>query len=206
MVLGMAIGLAALVTSSIPLGLARWTEYAFTTRQYARVVRDMTPPVKQLTLYAFWRTVPTFGPRAALAAWTTSAAGLLVLAGLAMYRTDARGADGRARVVGLAILLAVCCNFYAYFYDGLLLTVPGVVWYVTRGRYRAATRVAIAACIATAFVVSYVQFIKGFSGISWVGAVIALWAAFEACDLLARRALPAVAQDVVTQPAAGVAS
>jgi hypothetical protein len=204
MLLGMAIGLATLVATSLPLGLARWTEYASTTERYARFVRDVTPPLKQLTLYAFWRTIPGMSAPTAAVAWAVSIATLVALAGLAMYRSGAASTDDRARVVALATVLAIACNFYAYFYDGLLLTIPGIVWYVRPSTYRRPFHVAIGACIATAFVVGYVQvFLEDFSGVSWLGAVIALWAALETVDLLGRRAARAVA---VVQRAAASAS
>jgi hypothetical protein len=186
MVAGTVTGCATLAIASLPLGLARWTEYATTMRHYLDVVRDATPLWKQLTLYAFWRTVPGLDAGAALGLWLASVTLLIVLGAAAIWRTGAGTPDRRARIVALAVLLGLALNVYAYFYDGLLLAVPGIVWWVRRRDYRHVDTVAIAACVAAVFVVGYVRVFLVSSGVSWAGAFIGLWAGVEAYDLLAR--------------------
>jgi len=197
MVAGTVTGCATLALVSLPLGLARWTEYARTMQQYVPVVRDATPLWKQLTLYAFWRTVPGLDGGAALGLWLASVALLIVLATAAIWRTDATTPDRRARIVALAVLLGLALNVYAYFYDGLILAVPGIVWWVRRREYRPVDTVAIAACVAAVFVVGYVRVFFVSSGVSWAGAFIGLWAGIEAYDLLAGSAERVVARQAV---------
>jgi len=197
MVAGTVTGCVALVIASLPLGLARWTEYAATMQQYVAVVRDATPLWKQLTLYAFWRTVPGLDAGAALGLWLASVTLLIVIAAAAIWRTGASTPDRRARIVALAVLLGLAVNIYAYFYDGLLLAVPGIVWWVRRREYRHVDTVAIAACVAAVFVVGYVRVFLVSSGVSWAGAFIGLWAGVEAYDLLAGSAERVVARQAV---------
>ncbi len=95
------------------------------------------------------------------------------------------------RLFGVTVLLALCANLYVYFYDGLLLLVPGVVWWVEREGYRSRwCHGLIGACLLGFFVVGYVSiFLLEFNeGVSWAGALLALWLVFEAADLLAAAA------------------
>ena len=76
---------------------------------------------------------------------------------------------------------------YVYFYDGLVLLVPGVVWWVLRDEYRSRWRHAlIGACLLGIFVVGYLRIFLTSEGINWAGALIAIWLVCEAVDLLAR--------------------
>jgi len=189
---GIAAGCALLGLASLPLGVERWHEYVYTTRHYIEVVRTVVPMTKQLTLYAFWRTVsaPEGPARWAVAPWLASVAGLACLTALAWWR---RRGDRMAlpRLFGVTVLLALCANLYVYFYDGLLLLVPGVVWWVEREGYRSRwCHGLIGACLLGFFVVGYVSiFLLEFNeGVSWAGALLALWLVFEAADLLAAAA------------------
>jgi len=182
---GMMAGFMTLVASSLPLGLARWSEYFFTSRHYVDLVTDATPPLNQLTLYAFWHSLPGLSAPAASALWAVTGITLAALAGAAVYRTS-RTSNDAARVLSLTVLVALAANFYAFFYDGLLLAVPGIVFYVRRRGYPSMRRIAIGACICAVFVSGYVQVFVVSSGISSVGMFIALWAALEAHDQLAQ--------------------
>ena len=50
--------------------------------------------------------------------------------------------------MGIAVLLAICINPYASFYDALLLTIPAVLWWHSRERYPPAARWLIAGLIS----------------------------------------------------------
>src|SRR5262249_17536438 len=106
---GIALGLALLVLSSLPLGLARWHEYALTTRGYMEAIQRVVPMWKQLTLYAFWSGLsgvpgPLTAPMAA--AWMAS---IILVAGATALAWWRRGASGAAspRLFGLTVLLAL---------------------------------------------------------------------------------------------------
>jgi hypothetical protein len=205
MLAGIASGVALLVLLSLPLGLARWGEYVSTTQHYVDVVRDATPLWKQLTLYAFWRTVPGLGHETAHAAWIVSIAGAAAAVAFAWQRARA-DAERVPRLFALTVLLAVVANVYLYFYDGLLLMIPGIVWYARRREYRSSLcHVGAGACIGLVFVVGYAQVFFSSSGASWAGAVIAVWLTCEAADLLLPEPAPAHVESDVRRPASGSA-
>jgi len=180
---GTAVGCTLLVLGSLPLGVERWHEYVFTTRRYLDVVQHVAPMWKQLTLYAFWRTASSAGW--AVAPWLASV-GLLVAAGTTAWWRRGGSEAALPRLFAVAVLLALGANMYVYFYDGLLLLVPGVVWWVCRDGYRSRSRHAlIGLCILGVFVVGYLRIFLVPEGISWAGALIAIWLLCEAFDLLA---------------------
>ena len=185
---GMGLGGATMVLASLPLGLERWREYVHTSRDYVSVVQNKTLMWKQLTLYAFWRTATggTSSDLAVVAPWLASVAVVLGVTMLAWWRRrDSEAA--LPRLFGLTVLLAVSANMYVYFYDGLVLLVPGVVWWVLRDEYRSRWRHAlIGACLLGIFVVGYLRIFLTSEGINWAGALIAIWLVCEAVDLLAR--------------------
>jgi len=184
---GMGLGGATMVLASLPLGLERWHEYVRTSRDYVSVVQSSVPMWKQLTLYAFWRTATggTSSDPAVVLPWLASVAVVLGVTMLAWWRRrDSEGA--LPRLFGLTILLAVSANMYVYFYDGLVLLVPGVVWWVLRDEYRSRARHGlIGACLLGMFVVGYLRIFLTSEGINWVSAFIAIWLVCEATDLLA---------------------
>lgn len=176
---GTVSGLLMLVISSLPLGLARWHDYFSTSERYVHVVRDATPMWKQLTLYAFWRTIPGLTDAQAYLLWLISASVLVLLVAATWYQL---GEDRKAlpRLFGLTILLTLAMNLYVYFYDGLLLMIPALVWYVRREEYRSGLyHGGVAACVALLFVVGYVRVFFVSSGVSWAGALIAAWLVLE---------------------------
>jgi len=187
---GMTTGCALLVLSSLPLGVERWYEFAYATSHYLDVVPSRAPMWKQLTLYAFLRTVSAAPERAAIAPWLAGAAALAAITALVWWR---RRDDAAAlpRLFGLVVLLALSANLYVYFYDGLLLLVPGVVWWVRRDEYRSRWRHrVIGASLLGVFVDGYARIFLVGPGISWTGALIAVWLVCEALDLLAAPAPP----------------
>jgi len=193
---GMAAGCTLLLLGSLPLGVARWHEYLVTLHGYAGVLRGGVPVWKQLTLYAFWRSVsgsPDSLTPALGVAWVASVALVVTATAVAWWRLG----DSEAalpRLFGLAVLLAVSANLYVYFYDGLLLLVPGIVWHVRRADYASRGRHRlIGICIFLVFVVGYARIFLAPYGVSWAGMLIAIWLLCEAADLLARPAPAALA-------------
>jgi hypothetical protein len=150
---------------------------------------------KQLTLYAFWRSVsgsPDSLTPALGVAWVASVALVVTATAVAWWRLG----DSEAalpRIFSLAVLLAVSANLYVYFYDGLLLLVPGIVWHVRRADYASRGRHRlIGICIFLVFVIGYARIFLAPYGVSWAGMLIAIWLLCEAADLLARPATAAL--------------
>jgi hypothetical protein len=185
---GIALGLTLLLLSSLPLGLARWHEYALTTHGYMEAIQRVVPMWKQLTLYAFWSGVsgvPHTLTTPVAIAWLASVTLVAGASALAWWR---RGDSEAAipRLFGLTVLLALSANMYVYFYDALLLLVPGVVWWVQRGDYASRWRHRmIGICILLLFLAGYASFFFARGGISWAGPLIAIWLLCEAVDLVA---------------------
>ncbi len=182
---GIGAGVVALLAASLPLGLQTWVDYARATHAYFPVIATRTLMWKQLTLYGFWRTVPGVGDahgKTVLALWLASIAPLAAATLLVWWRRDDAPAS---RLFGVAILLAIAANVYAQFYDGLLLAVPGLAWYLQRDTYRSrVARGLIGASIALLVVGGHVSLFIVQGGVAWVGPVIAVWLLAECCDLL----------------------
>jgi hypothetical protein len=117
--------------------------------------------------------------------WLASVALVAGVTALAWWhRSDSEAA--LARLFGLTVLLALSANLYVHFYDGLLLLVPGVVWWVRHDAYRSRWRHGlIGARLLGIFVVGYLRIFLVSEGINWPGALIAVWLISEAVDLLA---------------------
>jgi len=185
---GIGVGSALLLLASLPLGLERWHEYAFATHSYVNLLQSAVPMWKQLTLYAFWYTVS--GALASqgvsvTAPWLASVA-LLGAVTMAAWWRRSDSETALPRLFGLTVLLAISANLYVYFYDGLLLLVPGVVWWVMRDEYRSLwCHGLIGACLLGIFAVGYLGIFVTQEGISWAGPLIAIWLLCEAVDLLA---------------------
>ena len=121
-----------LLTTTLPLGLYTWVAYLGSFRTLADTVAVHIPMWKQQTIYAFWRTaIGTSGSPLVPALWAFAALPLGATAAIAWLKTPL---DSRflPRLFGLTVLTLVCCNTYLFLYDGLLLALPGMVWYITR--------------------------------------------------------------------------
>jgi hypothetical protein len=102
-----------------------------------------------------------------------------------------------ARKVGVVVLVLVAANPYLSFYDGLLLVVPGLVWWGASHSYRDRRlwRL-IGACVAVIWVgqhvvCSYLQFLalpgiglvdEDAARFSVVGPAVAVWLTLEMLD------------------------
>jgi hypothetical protein len=185
---GIALGFALMLLSTLPLGLARWHEYALTARGYAAIDPVLTPLWKQLTMYSFWSTLPgpaVFGGRAATVAWAITALPLVAVTAAAWWRRGTGPTSLRPRLFGLTLLCLLSASLHVYFYDGLLLLFPGIVWYVRRHEYhcRACHRL-IGACILLLFLGGHVTMFVLQAGVVWLAPLIAIWLLAEGYDLL----------------------
>ncbi len=184
---GALIVVAMLALSTLPLGGDLWTRYFVQFGSLKGVVTTI-PPWKQITLLAFWRSV--FGdaqPWIAAAATALTAAPCIAVVGLAWIR-KARTARAVPRLLGLTVLMLLSCNAYAFHYDGLLLTIPGAVWYL-RGHEYANSKHHLAAGVAIflAYVAQHASTLLHESSVAWTGPVLAVWLIIDGSDLLASR-------------------
>ena len=81
-----------------------------------------------------------------------------------------------------------------YFYDGLLLLFPAIVWHVSRADYVSAfCHRLIGTCILLVFVTGHVTIFLFAPRVAWTGPMIAVWLLAEASDLLASRSTAGLA-------------
>ena len=119
---------AALVMSSVPLGIGLWKAFfAMTTRAGEIGTRYML--YKEITLLAALRSVLGWGML------TTIAWGLCVVVATVLVIHALREHRSIGRSVALATLLAVVANPYVSFYDGFVLVVPATLWFSHRDAY-----------------------------------------------------------------------
>lgn len=144
--LGMLATAALLVLLSLPAGLARWPEWL---EALGRVGDELASGEialwKQHTLLASLRSVAP-----APLAWLGWALAALPLGALAL-RAVRRASVLRAG--GLLVLATLALTPYAYYYDALLLAVPGACLWLERERYprRARCALGILACATLAW-------------------------------------------------------
>ena len=78
----------------------------------------------------------------------------------------------------------IAANPYCYYYDTLLLLVPGVTIYVDDASYRSRGSRAIGiGCAASILVLGYVTVLVVKGGVAWTGALVSVWLLAEAYDL-----------------------
>jgi hypothetical protein len=171
-----------------------WTSYFTRTFGTAGQVVATTPPWKQITLLAFWRSVIGDARPGLLAiAAVLSVMPCLLLVALAWSK---RGRDRAAlpRLFALTVLMLVSCNLYSFHYDGLLLTVAGAVWYLRAQGYASERRhLVIGALVFLVYVAQYVPTAFVHGGISATGPLVAAWLMIDALDLLAPTPSPRLA-------------
>jgi hypothetical protein len=184
-VAGAVIGGALLGASTYPLGWSTWRAWLAQSGTAFSVIFDGAPAWKQITLRGFWTATLGRADGRAEVLWIATAAPAAALAAWAAWRSRQRP-DQLPRVVGLAVLVALACGPYAFHYDGLLLAVPGLVWYLrpeSYGSYR--LRVATGATILTTYVVQILGawFVQGHFRWPLTGLAIAAWLVLDAIDL-----------------------
>ncbi|MFN0008448.1 MAG: glycosyltransferase family 87 protein [Planctomycetota bacterium] len=129
---GICAGTAVLLLSTLPLGTEVWLEWwAAMRRSGGTIAAHDVLLWRQPTLFAFWQTV--LPARLAWIAW--AAVSVVLYACLArIWGRRASGLD-LPRVLSVTVLFLVSCNPHVFFYDGLLLLIPGAVWYACGDRY-----------------------------------------------------------------------
>lgn len=184
-VVGAILGAALLVMSAYPLGWNAWSAWLAQAGAAASGSFDGTTAWKQITLRSFW--VACFGAAhgRATAFWIATAAPAAALAVRAAWRSR-KSSDRLPRVLGLAVLVALACGPYAFHYDGLLLAVPGLVWYFQPEGYGTSwVRASSGAMILATYVLQLLGawFLQGRLPWPLTGLAITAWLALEAIDL-----------------------
>jgi hypothetical protein len=167
-----------LCLTTVPLGRQIWVDFlggsaggAFALEGYAAQ--------KQITLRGFLEGVLGQG-NTTMTIWAIAAAGLIAAA-VAAWRSP----GSPLRHLGIAVLLAIAANPYGFFYDALVLAVPGTVWWAERDRWRRGAWLAVGTLIAVAWcseqwlyswgVVAKVAGVPWLPPVSLVGPVAATW-------------------------------
>ena len=141
---GMIATAMALCVSTLPLGLETWPAWLANLGRVASALRSGRIPMwKQQSLFAtvYTAVAPLLGPDAVM--WVWGSIVLMVLIVVAWHtglgvRTGQSAAvsPGIGWVRGTAALVLVIClvNPYLFFYDGLLLVIPGILWWLEGAR------------------------------------------------------------------------
>lgn len=130
-----AAGCAALVLSTAALGWRLWAEFAAQLTIFFGAA-GMVPAWAQITIFAFWRScLGDAHPRLLAALWLSCIGPLIVMVGWAWLKFG-RVEDRLPRLFGLTVLMLVSCSPYMFQYDGLLLILPGLVWYLQKDSFR----------------------------------------------------------------------
>jgi hypothetical protein len=185
------IGFVMLLASTLPLGPEIWRDYLKTYRSFAGMVATITPMWKQETIYAFWRSLlvtPHSAP--ALVLWLITILPLLGVT-LAAWLRCKLDAERLPRLFGLTALSIVSCNFYVPIYDGILLAMPGTVWYMQRNSYRSGSCHWIGgAALSFIYVWQHLTTWVLDGGWALVGPAVAVWLGADAWDLIGPRRSP----------------
>jgi hypothetical protein len=184
---GASIAVALLGLSALPLGGDLWTRY-FEQLGSVQGVVTAIPPWKQVTLLAFWRSAlgdDQAWPAAVATALT--AAPCVALVAVAWIKR-ARTPVAVPRLLALTVLMLLSCNAYAFHYDGLLLTIPGAVWYLRSGDYGSGKHhLAAGVLIFLAYAAQHASTLLRENSLALTGPVLAAWLIVEGHDLLASR-------------------
>ena len=182
---GALVAIAMLALSTLPLGADLWTSYFQQFRSLDGIVTAI-PPWKQVTLLAFWRSV--FGdnqPWIAAVATALTAAPCIAVVAVAWIK-KARSTRAVPRLLGLTVLMLLSCNAYAFHYDGLLLTIPGAVWYLRGHEYaNEKHHLATGVAIFLAYLAQHASTLLHERSVAWTGAALAVWLIVDGRDLLA---------------------
>jgi hypothetical protein len=185
---GWTVGFLVLVTTTLPSGVLTWVDYLGSFRTLADTVARGIPMWKQQTIYAFWRT--TLGrPNAPIVPilWALSVLPLVIVTAAAWLKAPL---DRRhlPRLFGITVLCLVCCNTYFFIYDGLLLALPGMVWYMRRDHYRSGMCHRIAgAALLFVYVWQHLTTWVLQGGWALVGPAVGVWLIADAWNLIGGR-------------------
>jgi hypothetical protein len=188
-VAGAVLGLTLLALSTLPLGLYLWHDYRVASEHMLRLAFDGTlAPWMHQTLLAFWIWV--LGPAhlgLAPAAWSLTAGLAAATAANCWWRATAPAA--LPRLFGQAVLALVAVSPYLFYYDGLLLALPAMVWYFQAdGFVSRRSWLACGALLVLIFIWQQVQMFSRYSGCPpLIGPLVLAWLLVDARDLHAAR-------------------
>ncbi len=187
-VLGYAAAAVGLFLVGLALDHGLWTRWLEMTIEYGEVIRTGTPPQRQITLFASLQSIlnrPGSDRLVQVLWWGGSIA--LVIPTAVLWWTARRRAIPWERLWGVALVVVLAVNPYAYFYDGVLLAVPGAVWWMRRKSYRSRGAWAtVAGVLALLLVWEHLLIWPPLSPrLSPAGAAIGVWGAAELFDLYA---------------------
>jgi len=179
---GILSGTAFLLLSTLPLGPEVWLEWWSAIRRSGGTIAAHDVLLwRQPTLFAFWQTVLP-----ATLAWIAWAIVSIVLfAGLVRIWIHRATSQDLPRVLAASVLFLVSCNPHVFFYDGLLLLIPGAVWYACGDRYgsRGARR-ACGALLALVYAAQHVStLLLQEDSPPLVGPLVTAWLVVELWDL-----------------------
>lgn len=179
----MALVGAAMILSTLPMGLDAWRAYLVAGPAGVGDLLDPAtgeysyPAHKLVTFEAFARsTVGALSSAAGQVAWVALELFALVVCLVVWLRSP----DVRDQLA-ITVLVAVAANLYVEFYDALVLAVPAAVWWTSRARYRPGTWRLIGAAAASIWVWHWIWAV-GSPGPDWpslVGGFLAVWMAAE---------------------------
>jgi hypothetical protein len=136
---------------------------------------------RQPTLFAFWQSV--LPPLLAWISWAVVSIVLFVC----LVRIWIRRATSQdlPRVLAATVLFLVCCNPHVFFYDGLLVLIPGAVWYAGGDRYESAgVRRTCGALLLLVYLAQHVStLLLQEQSPPLVGPLITAWLVVEVWDL-----------------------
>lgn len=180
---GMALVGAAMILSTLPMGLDVWRAYLVAGPAGVGDLLDPAtgdysyPAHKLATFEAFARsTLGSLSPAAGKVAWVI----LELLAFVACLSVWSRSPDVRDQLA-ITVLVAVAANVYVEFYDVLVLAVPAAVWWTSGARYRPGTWRLIGAAAASIWVWHWIWAVSS-PGPGWpslVGGFLAVWIGAE---------------------------
>jgi hypothetical protein len=184
--LGALAGLALLALSTLPLGAALWSDWRAASAQMLGLAFDGTlAPWMHQTQLAFWAWL--LPPRSGLLlpAWLLTAT--LAAATAARVWWSVRRPDARARLFGQAVLALVVVSPYLFFYDGLLLALPGLAWgFGARGFASRRAWLGCGVLLGLVFAWQHVQMFSHYTGCPpLIGPLCLAWLLIDARDLRA---------------------
>jgi hypothetical protein len=186
MLAGMFLCFGVLMASSLPLGIDVWKDYLALTKQLPDQIRaHPNMYVRQQNLFAFWRTLmPGASWNVINTLWGLS---VVSVAGAAAWcwRGPIRP-ERLPRLLGVTVLAIVACNPYLFFYDALLLLIPGAVWFIERRGYQQTRRRTIGGLVVLIYFWQHLSMLFAKQVPSIVGAAVAVWVFVEAWDLASR--------------------
>jgi glycosyl transferase family 87 len=174
----MAAVAALLCVTTVPLGRQLWADFLGVSIGNSLALEGYDPQ-KHITLRGFLEGLVGTGD-VTMSLWALAAVGLTVAAILAW-----RVPGPPLRHMGIAVLLAISANPYGFFYDALVLAIPGTVWWAERNQWARRQWLIVGILLAIAWcteqwIYSWGVLLKT-AGLQWmppvslVGPIAAVW-------------------------------